>query len=48
MQERNAVRAMVAGKINKETVTKNAYEISKHSFDVEEIEEESRRRVAAR
>jgi len=47
MQERNAVRAMVAGKINKETVTKNAYEISKHSFDVEEIEEESRRRVAA-
>ena len=47
MEEREAVRAAVRSKISRETVTKEAYEASRQPWELEEVEEEARRRVEA-
>ena len=47
MEEREAVRAAVRSKISRETVTKEAYEASRQPWELEEVEEEARRRGEA-
>ena len=47
MEEREAVRAAVRSKICRETVTKEAYEASRQPWELEEVEQEARRRVEA-
>ena len=47
MEEREAVRAAVRSKISRETVTKEAYEASRQPWELEEVEQEARRRVEA-
>jgi len=47
MEERESVRIMVRNKINKDTMTKTAYDLSRQPYAAEEVEEESRRKVEA-
>jgi len=45
LEERESVRIMVRNKINKDTMTKTAYDLSRQPYAAEEVEEESRRKV---
>jgi len=45
MEERETIRAKVRNKISRESVTKSMYEIYKHPWELEEMEEESKRKV---
>merc|ERR1711915_1044082 len=47
MEEREAIRVMVRNKISKESVGKAMYEIHKQPWELEELEEESNRKVQA-
>jgi len=45
MEEREAVRAMVRSKITKDTLTKTAYDISRQPWSLEEMQEESQKKM---
>ena len=47
MEERESVRAMVRNKISRDSVAKTMYEINRQPWELEELEEESSRKVEA-
>ena len=47
MEERESVRAMVRNRISRDSVAKTMYEINRQPWELEELEEESSRKVEA-